>query len=416
MDDPKRCSAGMRYGRRIPCARLTAAGDGLVINSKRLRSEKIGRGGSSCNQHRDFHMKSIASACIVFLMALGSSGPAQALGIPLIISTSVDSQHGTVIINGQNFGKAPVVNLNQLLFRTQSATTTQVIATFPDASPLSSFTPGTYVLTITFQNQLPSVFTVAVGSIGPAGPQGPAGPAGAMGATGPAGAVGPAGPQGPQGIIGPMGAQGAKGDTGATGATGPAGPAGNSGAVASISCPSGQFISGVGPTGQATCAPAGPTDSDGDGIPDNMDPCPNSPNDMYRGLSYCRLTITDLSTKKATAVTILYELHHVYVMQIAPGCPPTTGVATCPNGPWIVQLSTNADLTCSDPNQYDCTPPYLGGQNGVLVLPSAVAEPNVGQELNVYGDVTYPTVGPQANTTQFNVTAFEALFTPVIIP
>jgi Collagen triple helix repeat (20 copies) len=364
---------------------------------------------------------------VIAALLLGAS-PSHAVGLPLVISATVDYAHGTLTVTGQNFGSSPSVTLDALGFPAQSSSSTQVVAVFPNARAPSSFTPGTYFLTVTFKNQLPTIFGVDIGANGA---QGPAGPAGSPGAVGAAGATGPAGPAGTQGVAGPIGPPGATGATGAAGAqglqgvagpqgpvgaTGPQGPAGNNGAVASISCPSGQFISAVDTTGLATCAPAGAKDSDGDGIPDDSDPCPNSPNDIYRGLSYCRLTITDLSTKKATEDTVLYELHHVYVMQILPACSPVGGpTSTCANGPWIVQLSTNADLSCSDPNQYDCTPPLLGGQNGALVLPSAATAPNVGHELNVYGDVSYPTVGPQANTTQFNVTGFMAPFTPIII-
>jgi Collagen triple helix repeat (20 copies) len=187
-------------------------------------------------------------AASFFIAAIG--GPAHATGIPVVISTSVDATHNTLTINGQNFGTNALITLGSIKFTTASSTGTKILGNFPTASPASSFTPGTYFLTLQFTNQLPSIFTAVIGvagSQGPQGAQGPQGPQGASGATGAqgakgltgptgaSGAAGPAGPPGPAGAAGAMGPAGAAGTmgpagaTGAPGATGPQGPPGSSG-------------------------------------------------------------------------------------------------------------------------------------------------------------------------------------------
>src|SRR6201996_8760366 len=149
----------------------------------------------------------------VFLMAgilsiAVHSSPASAAGLPLVISATVDYSHATLTISGQNFGSSPSVTLDALSFPAQSSSSSQVVASFPSGKAPSSFTPGTYFLTVTFKNQLPTIFGVDIGANGAPGPQGSAGPAGAQGAPGVAGAAGPAGPAGPQGLPGPMGPPG----------------------------------------------------------------------------------------------------------------------------------------------------------------------------------------------------------------
>ena len=189
-------------------------------------------------------------AATFFLTVLGTF--AHATGVPVVISTSVDATHNTLTINGQNFGTGAVITLGSIKFATASSTAAKIVGNFPAASPASSFTPGTYFLTLQFTNQLPSIFTAVIGGAGSQGPQGaqgpqgPPGPQGASGATGAQGAMGlpgPAGPQGPTGAAGamgpagaagaqgPAGTAGAPGATGASGATGPAGPPGASGAT-----------------------------------------------------------------------------------------------------------------------------------------------------------------------------------------
>lgn len=178
------------------------------------------------------------------------SGPAHAAGVPVVISTTVDSIHNTLTMNGQNFGSNAIITLGSIKFTTVSSSSTQILGSFPAANPASSFSPGTYFLTLQFANQVPSIFTAVIGSVGPQGPigltgatgatgaKGPAGPAGAAGAqgnigapgpvgpagpAGTAGAIGPAGTQGPAGPVGPAGSTGAQGLTGLTGAQGPPG-------------------------------------------------------------------------------------------------------------------------------------------------------------------------------------------------
>ena len=189
---------------------------------------------------------SVARAAGLFavLAALGllliGSTPANALAI--IDSAAVDYTAKTLTIAGSGFGAAPKVTVGTVNLTVSSASATKIVAAFPAASPPSGFTPGSYLLTITFNSGIPAVSVVGLGAVGPAGPmgpagpQGPAGPKGATGSQGPAGATGPAGAQGPTGATGP---------TGPTGATGPAGPAGSQGAV--------------GPTGPA--GPPGPSDA-----------------------------------------------------------------------------------------------------------------------------------------------------------
>ena len=152
--------------------------------------------------------------------------PAQAAGLPLVISATVDYAHGTLTVSGQNFGTNPTVMLDSLAFPVQSPGSGQIVAGFPVNRAPSTFVPGTYFLTLQFKNQLPAIFAVDIGAngaTGPAGPQGVAGPTGAAGAPGPAG---PQGTSGPMGVPGPGGAPGPIGLTGAVGPQGPTGPQG----------------------------------------------------------------------------------------------------------------------------------------------------------------------------------------------
>jgi hypothetical protein len=163
------------------------------------------------------------------------SSPAQAAGLPLVISATVDYTHNTLTITGQNFGAYPSITVGSTAFPTLSSGSNQIVANFPTGQSASSFTPGSYFLTVAFKNQLPSIFEVAIGASGPQGPaglqgppglQGPQGIQGITGATGAGGATGAPGPMGPAGSNGAVGPVGA---TGATGAAGPQGPQGNTG-------------------------------------------------------------------------------------------------------------------------------------------------------------------------------------------
>lgn len=164
----------------------------------------------------------------IFLISIPSYA-AHAAGVPVVISTTVDSTHNALTINGQNFGSNAVITLGSVKFTTVSSSSTQIQGSFPASNPASSFTPGTYFLTLQFTSQVPSIYTVVIGAAGPQGPQGVAGLPGAKGATGSPGPMGAAGAPGPVGPQGPAGATGVMGPAGPAGATGPAGPLGAQG-------------------------------------------------------------------------------------------------------------------------------------------------------------------------------------------
>jgi hypothetical protein len=175
---------------------------------------------------------------------------AQAAGLPVVISATVDYTHKTVTINGQNFGSSPTVTLDSITFPTMTAGTKQIVADFPNTSSPSSFTPGTYFLTVTFRNQFPTIFAVDIGANGPQGPQGvagPTGPQGLQGIQGLPGAAGASGAMGPPGPMGPAGALGAIGPAGPQGTQGPQGPAGPQGL---------QGANGMNGTGAPVCTPS----------------------------------------------------------------------------------------------------------------------------------------------------------------
>jgi hypothetical protein len=201
-------------------------------------------------------MFKISALLLGILVLTGLVTPnAQAAGLPIVISATVDYAHNTLTITGQNFGSSPTVMLDSMTFPTMTSASKQIVADFPNTSPPSSFTPGTYFLTVTFRNQLPSIFAVDIGANGPQGPQGIAGPAGPQGlqgiqglpgTAGAPGALGPPGPMGPAGAAGAMGATGAQGSqgpqgvpglTGAPGAVGPQGPAGAAGGLPTCTAP-----------------------------------------------------------------------------------------------------------------------------------------------------------------------------------
>jgi IPT/TIG domain len=68
---------------------------------------------------------------------------AHAVGLPLVISATVDYTHSTLTITGQNFGSNPSVTLDALSFPARSSSSSQVVASFPSGRTPSSFTPGT---------------------------------------------------------------------------------------------------------------------------------------------------------------------------------------------------------------------------------------------------------------------------------
>jgi Collagen triple helix repeat (20 copies) len=201
----------------------------------------------------------LGMAALLGLLSFGS----EAAGLPVVISATVDYTHNTLTISGQNFGSNPSVTLDALAFSTPSgaSTGTQIVANFPSGKAPSSFTPGTYFLTVTFKNQLPTVFGVDIGANGAVGPAGPGGTQGSPGVAGPTGPAGPVGvqgvpgPFGPAGATGPVGAAGAQGLQGVAGAAGPVGPQGLQGAagVAGATGPQGP----AGPPGASGSASTG---------------------------------------------------------------------------------------------------------------------------------------------------------------
>jgi hypothetical protein len=71
-------------------------------------------------------MKSILATILCALISF-SVGPtvARASGLPLVINATVDYNHGTLTIGGQNFGSNPVVTLNNVSIPTVSAASNQ---------------------------------------------------------------------------------------------------------------------------------------------------------------------------------------------------------------------------------------------------------------------------------------------------
>ena len=211
---------------------------------------------------------SLTAMFISAFLTVAVGVPAEAAGLPLIISATVNYSQNTLTITGQNFGSSPTVTLDSMTFPTMSSASNQIVADFPNSTPPSSFKPGTYFLTVAFKNQLPTVFAVDIGANGPQGAPGPTGPTGATGAQGPQGSAGPMGAPGPAGPTGAAGPAGPAGPTGGTGATGPAGPQGPVGpqgpqgpqgpagnlALAGLTCPSGQFLVGFDAQGNLSCS------------------------------------------------------------------------------------------------------------------------------------------------------------------
>ncbi|MGD1093702.1 MAG: IPT/TIG domain-containing protein [Bryobacteraceae bacterium] len=130
---------------------------------------------------------------------------------PVIDAASVNYGTSRLTISGSNFGtgSSPTVSLGTVAMVVQSYSATSVVAAFPSGSPLSSFAPGSYLLTAQFQvpGRSPTfaseTFDVTLGTAGPQGPAGATGSQGPTGATGSRGPAGATGSQGPQGSIGP---------------------------------------------------------------------------------------------------------------------------------------------------------------------------------------------------------------------
>ena len=149
---------------------------------------------------------------VVLMMFVAGFAVTSAHAIAVVTGATVDYGSSTLTIVGTGFGSGPKATLNNLALTTQSSSSTKIVAAFPAANPPASFAAGSYLLTVTFTNVVPTVFEVTLGAVGPQGPMG------AMGAQGPSGPAGGAGQQGPPG---PQGAQGPQGPTGPVGPAGP---------------------------------------------------------------------------------------------------------------------------------------------------------------------------------------------------
>lgn len=149
--------------------------------------------------------RAVAVGWCVFVTATVLAVDARAQGFPLINSAVVNYSAKTLTISGTGFGPSPAITLGTLPLGTQSATSTRIVATFPDPSPPSALAPGDYFLKVIFSNGSLAIFTVTLGAVGPPGVPGPQGLNGNPGPAGSPGASGPPGPQGPAGTNGTNG-------------------------------------------------------------------------------------------------------------------------------------------------------------------------------------------------------------------
>lgn len=145
---------------------------------------------------------------LLALFALGLAPWAAQAQIPQIQNVQINfTAPGALTISGPGLtsDSAPVVRFGSVTLNVTNATGSQIVATFPAATPISNFPAGTYVVRVVivrFGLPIVAVHEVTLGAVGPQGPIGPAGPAGPQGVPG---ATGPAGPQGPIGPEGPPG-------------------------------------------------------------------------------------------------------------------------------------------------------------------------------------------------------------------
>src|SRR5207247_7728094 len=126
--------------------------------------------------------KNLVSRFLCLALLTLSAGAAPPVAI--INNATVDYSANKLVIVGANFGSCPIVTLGTVELPVVTASATQIIASFPAATPASSFVAGTYFLSVLFRNGVTVPFDVALGAIGP---QGPKGDTGATGATGPQG-------------------------------------------------------------------------------------------------------------------------------------------------------------------------------------------------------------------------------------
>ena len=156
-----------------------------------------------------------AVAVLLAAAAIASGGER-----PQLVILGAVAEEQTLYIHGLNFTwtcdttVAAWLNGEALSVDPSMTTDTSIVAQI--APPVPSWTPGTYLLTVsrgpaTVQND---TFSVTIGAVGPPGPDGP------MGEKGDVGEPGPQGERGIQGGPGPAGADGAKGDQGDPGIPG----------------------------------------------------------------------------------------------------------------------------------------------------------------------------------------------------
>ena len=184
------------------------------------------------------------SIVLAVVIALGTASPmALAASSHQPVITEVRTDAALLRIAGFDLADGlPRVTLGGVPLAVTSATATQVVALVP-----ASFTPGTYLMTLTVgtgssgqDNSKYDESWVTIGAVGPQGERGspglpgaagPTGPQGPQGAQGPAGAPGKEGPAGKDGLNGLPGKDGSQGPQGPVGPQGPIGPQGIPGAA-----------------------------------------------------------------------------------------------------------------------------------------------------------------------------------------
>src|SRR5260221_5479255 len=156
-----------------------------------------------------------AQAWFVALVLLAGGGVANATGVPVVTSASVDftaGPYGQVTIMGQFLLTPPAVALGGTVLGVVSATSTKVVASLQNVASIRN-SPGSYLLVLSKGGLPYAAFVATVGSVAPTGRAGPAGPTGLLGAkgdkgdTGSTGSTGPQGPKGDPGPAGPAGGQ-----------------------------------------------------------------------------------------------------------------------------------------------------------------------------------------------------------------
>src|ERR1035437_5560258 len=92
-----------------------------------------------------------AAGLLVFAMLAPARLAIGQANSPQTNSAIVDYVNKTLTLSGVNYGLTPVVTLGRVALVVQSSSSTQLVTTFPSALPLSSFTPGTYSVTVSFK-------------------------------------------------------------------------------------------------------------------------------------------------------------------------------------------------------------------------------------------------------------------------